>query len=112
MVVSRLRRKIPKHSSSRNILPYFLESMVWKKYEETVVNNYAHWVCEDPIRARKMYAASNHKRKGYTVQDYLYDMVDCVYKSKLKNSTRYRLFDEIDEVEAYHEEMQTILEVM
>lgn len=104
-------RSKPKHESSRNLLPYFLNSALWKEYEETVVNNYTHWVCEDPIRAARMYAARD-KKKGYTVQEYLYDMIECVYASDLSIATQRRLYTEIDDVERYHEEMDTILEEM
>jgi hypothetical protein len=97
MVLSKKRNK-------RNILAYFLDSKVWAKHEASVVNNYAYWVCEDPNRARRMMAASAHEKRGYTVAEYIYDMLECVLKSDLKKSTRDRLLTEIDNLELYHQE--------
>lgn len=98
--------------TSRNILPYFIESNVWKKYKESKVDNYSYWINEDPSRAARMFSAKNIGLKGYSVQEYLYDMIDCVYCSNLSVKTQRRLYKEIDEVENYHEAAGTLQEEM
>lgn len=100
--------KNPALSTNRFLLAYFMESKLWKAYVESTVNNYAYWVNEEPNRARRMFAARANNLKGYTMAEYLYDMIDCVYKSSLKPRTKNRLYSEIDEVERWHEFMGTL----
>lgn len=96
-----LKRK--KHDTTRNLLGYFLESKVWATYQNEVVDNYAYWIINDPLRASKMYSSKAQGKKGFTVAECLYDMIDCVYASKLKSKTKSRLYDEIDELERWHQ---------
>lgn len=110
-MVQRIQKK--ENKSSRNILPYFLESSLWKTHEVLYTENKSYWVTKDPVRARRMYEASlTGKRQGFTVQEFIYDMMDCLYKSDLAKATKDRIWFELDELEAYHEEMDTILELM
>jgi hypothetical protein len=100
--------KLPKHSSSRHLLPYFMESKIWIEYEKTYINNHASWISKDPERARKMLEAKAHGGKGYSIQDYLYDMYDFLYSPHYSKATRLRLYDEIDEIEKYHKSMGSL----
>jgi len=100
------------YESSRNLLPYFMESKQWKEYETNVVNSYMYWIVEDPKRAQRMFTAANDKKKGYTVKEYIYDMLQCIYEIKIKTSTRERLYNELDALESWHEEAGTLEEVM
>lgn len=105
-------RPKPKNESSRNLLPYFMECKAWKEHELLVVNNRSYWVVEEPIRASRMYTASLDNKKGYTVQEYLYDMIECIYKSPFSKKTKQRLYLEVDELEQWHEGAGTIEEKM
>lgn len=97
-----------KKKGSRNLLGYFMDSKVWKGYESAVTYNYAYWTAEDPNRARRMFAASSNKSTGVSVQEYISDMISCVYASKLGKYTKQRLYDELDALENYHTEMDSL----
>ncbi len=103
-------KKFQEFRSDRYLLAYFIESKIWKMYLTDVVDNHAHWVEEDPKRAEIMYAASLTGYKGYTIEELLYDMIECIYKSNLKESTKQRLYNDIDFAEKYHELNGTLKE--
>lgn len=90
-------------TTSKNILAYFIESRLWKQYLFEITDNYNYWCQEEPDRARRMYAARGNNKKGYLIEEYIYDMLDCTYKSKLKNATKVRIYEAIDQLELYHE---------
>ena len=105
-------KKLPKYPSSRNLLPYFLESKIWSSYEERVTNNPSYWVAKEPNRAREMYAAYNEGHKGYTVQQYIYDMMECAMDDRFKKTTQDRLYKELDELEDHHAKMDTLYDMV
>jgi hypothetical protein len=78
--------------TKRRLLGYFLESKLWKKYEIDVVDDYAHWAVEDQDRATRMWRARYRNAKGYKVEEYLCDMLQCVMESGLKDKTKHRLY--------------------
>jgi hypothetical protein len=98
----------PAQSTSRFLLAYFIESKIWKSFLEAQVNNYVYWVNEDPNRARRMMEARSQNKKGYTMAEHIYDMIDCVHSSQLKSKTKQRLYNELDELERWHEFMGTL----
>jgi len=100
---------LPENKSSRNLLPYFLESKLWLSFSKAHVFNFGYWAKEDVKRLRRMMTGRSAipKRLGITVEEYIYDMIDCVYSSHLKEHTKQRLFDELDLLEAYHIENKT-----
>lgn len=89
-----------------------MESKAWIAFESSVVNNYAYWVNEEPHRARRMFAAGNVKKKGYTVQEYLYDIMECIHKGPFSKRTKNRLYSELDDVEQFHDSNGTLEEEM
>lgn len=96
--------------ASRNLLAYFFESEVWKLYKRTVVTSYVHWMQNDSIRAEKCWIARSKDQLGVTVKDHIYDVFDCINKSKLKPNTKSRLYLELQELEMEHEEKNTLSE--
>lgn len=100
----------PQTKGSRNLLAYFVESKLWKNFYSNRTMNYAYWVNEDPDRARRMFAARTfpYTKIGLYVDEYIYEMLECVYTSKLKRNTKDRLLDEIEKLEKYHSDNKTI----
>lgn len=93
--------------SNRNILAYFIDSKIWKAFEARVVNNIGHWLVEDKERAARMVQARAKGKEGYTTEELLYDMLECIHSSNLKPKTKSRLYTALDELESYHIEMKT-----
>lgn len=91
-----------KGQTNRNLLAYLLESKIWKKFEAEVVENIDYWKKEDFARACNMHAARQVGLKGYRVCDWIWDVHGFVCDSKLKLSTKKRLYKEIEELEEYH----------
>lgn len=96
---------VVKIKSNRNILAYFFESKVWKSYLADVVLNYAYWQAEDKNRAARMFTGKWRKNLGFTVEEHIYDMLACVYASKLSKYTKQRLYDEIAILEEMHDSL-------
>lgn len=95
--------------SKKSLISYFLKSKTWKKYEGCVTNNISYWIEADPERASKMLAARIDKRQGYSIADYLYDMLDCLFRAThLSVKTRERLVKELSDIELYHKEFGTL----
>lgn len=94
--------------NNRNLLAYFLESKLWITYQKDIVDNIDYWWMEDYNRAVDMIDASKMGLKGYRVEDLIYDMMNCVDSSKLKSSTKKRLFVEIDDLIGYHKKEGTL----
>ena len=98
--------KRPQTKGSRYLLAYFLESKLWKKFYEERVTNYNYW------RSCRMHTAlmsvAAPKKLGVYVEEYIYDMLECVYTSKLKHNTKDRLLNEISDLERYHTKNKTI----
>lgn len=104
-----------KTKRSRNILVYFVESKLWKNYLCKVSDNRNYWVEHDPMRATRMYNAwvdytAYPKSKGYTVSELIYDMLDCIHSSTLKAPTKVELYKMLDELEQFHEKLETLEE--
>jgi hypothetical protein len=97
-------RKKQLESTSRNLLAYFFESKLWTTYKKKVVDNELYWIHHDADRAMRMYAASmvNRGYKGYTVQELIYDIMQCIIDSKLSLPTKNTLFYELNDFEKYH----------
>lgn len=97
-----------KQSDRRRILPYFMDSILWKDYKFLYTDNLGYWFREDKIRYDRMLYAKNNK-KGYTVQEYIYDMIDCVDKAKhLSLRTKEHLVADIYDLEMYHSQLKTL----
>ena len=103
-----MRKPSLKKETTRNLLAYLFETEAWKSYEKTVVNNAAYWIEADPKRAERMFAMSLLKRKGYSVIDFICDVQEFVFASKYKPATKERLYYELDELEKYHRDNDTI----
>lgn len=92
----------------RNLLAYFLESKIWKQYENNVVLNYAYWQSMNKVRAQKMLVGKFRKNYGFIVEDYIYDMMQCVLDARLKKTTEEKLIEELDQLIDYHTEKGTL----
>lgn len=103
-----------KGESSRRLFAYFLESSAWKKYYADRVMNYAYWTNEDPDRARRMFAqrSQDNSKIGITVEEYLYDMLECIHSSSLKQKTKQRLYEELDKLEEHHANNNALKQVI
>lgn len=93
---------------SRNLLAYFFESDLWLKYEARVTNSYAYWMIKDPERAERMWQGRLKEMKGITVAEYIYDIFECIDKSKLKPNTKLQLIIELEQLEKEHREKKTL----
>ena len=96
-------KKLNQELRTRNLLAYFFESKTFKHYESKIINNPDYWMTEDPARAENMLAVRGRGLKGYTIRDFIYDVVTCVYDSDFSDGTKQQLFTEIDEWEAQHD---------
>lgn len=92
---------------SRNIIAYFLESKLWKAYETDILTNIEFWKIEDPAVAFLMESSRKENKIGLTIEEYIYGMLDCTYKSKLSMATKRRIFEAINDIEKYHRDNGT-----
>jgi hypothetical protein len=96
----------------RNRIDYFLRSKLWLTYTNDVLLNYAYWSQEDPVILSNMLSNRSKCLIGITVEEFIYQMIECVYRSKLKSKTKIKLYAAFDELEQFHIDNNTSKDIV